>query len=361
MKVFFFLENIKKSYNLLLIANKFSVNKNSKIIFLYNNTAKDYQLYLNDLIKAFPFFNFIYYEKYVEEKNDFQSDLFFMHELYSQDAISYINNFKSNSKNIVLSYNVGLDEIDKNLARIQYDKVLTFNKPFILYLIKNRKCNFYKTDEIINLGDISQFKNIIEHERIDYLIFLPTKMVYENNSDKFNFLMDFDNYLNKINEFIYFKIHPGLKESYFHSNSIYFNILKPFVTFVPTLFLTSAFKIFSFNTNISKLIIALYYKKIIKNQKLKLLDYPFLPIELYLNQIKIELAGSYSNTLISSSFLDLKIVLFGRKSIPDKSFKRNQVFDSRKYLKLNMNYFYNIKENNYILKSEKQTSSFFID
>ena len=237
MKTFFFLENVKKSYNLLLIANKFFTNKNSKIIFLFFFTAKDYQLYLNDLIKAFPFFNFIYYEKYVEEKNDFQSDLFFMHELYSQEAISYINNFKSNSKNIVLSYNVGIDKIDKSSTRIQYDKVLTFNKPFILYLIKNRNCELYKNSDIINLGDISQFKNIIEHERIDYLIFLPTKMVFENHSDKFNFLIDFDNYLNKINEFVYFKIHPGLKESYFHSNSIYFNILKPFVTFVPSLFL----------------------------------------------------------------------------------------------------------------------------
>lgn len=361
MKTFFFLENIKKSYNLLLIANKFFINKNSKIIFLYNKTANDYQLYINDLKKAFPFFNFIYYKSYVENKNDLQSDLFFMHELYSQDAISYINNFKSNSKNIVLSYNVGLDLIDISSSKIHHDKILTFNKPFILYLIKKRNCELYKKSDIINLGDISQFKNIIEHERIDYLIFLPTKMVFENYSDKFNFLIDFDNYLNKINKFVYFKIHPGLKESYFSSNSIFYNILKPFISFIPRLFLKSTIQIFSFNKNISKLIIAVYYNKIIKNQKLKLLNYPFLPIELYLNQIKIELAGSFSNTLISTSFLDLKIVLFGRKTIPDKSFKKDKVFDSKKYLKLNMHYFFNEDENTYVFKSKKQKSSYFID
>jgi hypothetical protein len=137
---------------------------------------------------------------------------------------------------------------------------------------------------------------------------------------------------------IFYKAHQGKVESYFSSNLVLLNLF------------VSVFKIFNFkilslilffikNEKFVKFINLIIFNKLKDEFNLKNLRYPLLPIEFYLNMDNLTLIGSFSNTLITSSFLNIKFHLIGGNEIRSKFKKRNLVVDSSNHLKLNMSFF----------------------
>jgi hypothetical protein len=199
---------------------------------------------------------------------------------------------------------------------------------------------------ILRQIDFINSKNIfLNHSTIDFLIFMPTKMAFEKEIDVTNFLFELkeklDNY-NSLSSNIFYKSHQGNVENYFTSKSTLINFLIYLTKIIP---LNILFKITSFFKSdlIIKFFNILIFNKLKSNYKIKSLLYPLLPIEMFLNLVNIKLIGSFSNTLITSSYLNKTFELIGQKDIKTKFSKRNLIFDSSNYLKLNMSFFLNDK------------------
>jgi hypothetical protein len=242
----------------------------------------------------------------------------------------------------LLNNNSGIYEHDYSVLSLNPDYFLIWNCNFINFLLLKRqsllldyKSKFKKLDFV----SMSNFRFI--HPIVDYLIFMPTKMAFEKEIEITDFLMDLSQKLERVSflsDNVYFKDHQGRVNNYFFSNSKIFNVLISifsFLTLKSLFFLSRLIKVDSF----IRFLNAAIFCKLKSQYKLKNLLYPLLPIELYLNLNSIKLIGSFSNTLITSSFFECDFEPIGQLDVKTRFMKRNINVDSSIYLKLNMSFF----------------------
>ena len=357
----YFLEDIRKSYYLLYIyySNNNKCIENS--IFIYNDKIDKYYLYLLDFKKAFPDVNIVSIDEYMELYNFKINYVFLNLTVYSSKSKNFLLKLEREKLFVILNNNSGLHEHERSVLDLNPDLFLFWNPDFIYYLLKSRKSlllNFESKFEFINLA---LDKNLlINHSAIDYLIFFPTKMAFECETDVTKFLFDLNEKLCKyslLSNNIFYKAHQGKVENYFSTNLAFLNLF------------TSVFRFFNLNIlfffvylikyeNFVKFINMIIFDKLKEKFNLKNLDYPLIPIEFYLNMKNLSLIGSFSNTLITSSFLNIKFELIGIKDIRSKFKKRDLIVDSSIHLKLNMSFFLNENKSYHFNRTSFENRSF---
>lgn len=351
--IVFYLNDIRKSFHMLSLY--FSLIEKEPIkefsIVYSNKNSKFSSKYLDDLKSAFFNLNFISLEVFLIKKNS-TIDLFFYDlDFYSKLDIQRISKININKKILLLNNNIGTSSQEISSLNLNPEKYLVWNYEFISHLInsKNSKIKLC-SDKTLYYEDHFSIAQLINHEKIDILFFLPTRLSFKNEFEITKFLMDLSLYLKINKNEVFFKPHQRAIDNYLIPNSKIILILSKVVSRFPTYLISILIKLVSFN-NIIKFFNYSMFAKISRKYKFKHLKFPLIPIEFYLTFIKDEIIGGFSNTLIISSYFDIHSTLFGSKTIPRNFIKKGKVVESSQYLQTNMNFFKN-DQNNYMFSKK---------
>jgi hypothetical protein len=337
----FFLEDIRKSFNLINLFYFINKNNAHNDIFIYNDKIENTFFYLNDFQLAFPYVTIISIDEYKDSLN--LDTVYLNHTKYDDRSIHFLSSLKSKKVVVLLNNNSGISEIDLSIKKLNPDTYIIWNTNFIYFLLKNRNSILLNdSDKFRTLNYILPNYQFFNHKKIDYLIFMPTKMAFEHEKDLNNFLYDLKNLLqdNRFNnKNIYFKSHQGKKENYLSSNFLFFKVL---ISVFSILNIENLFKLsilLKNNSLLLRIFNIIIFKKLKHSHNFLELEFSLLPIEFYTNLITDSFIGSFSNTLIISSFFNKKVELLGDKEIKSKYYKRNIKVNSSLFLKLNMSFF----------------------
>ncbi|GEM_PF-6482228 len=343
----FYLEDIRKSFHFVYY-QAFQTPNHTKDIFVYNSKIRDTKSYLSDLKAAFPQASFVEQSLFIPERH-IQHELYLNHTTYSSESLAFLKSLNWAKKLMFLSNNVGLKDQDKAALAISPDEYIIWNAAFIYHLLKARKSILLEHQDKFRFIDFIENKSLIEHKKIDTLIFAPTRMCFEREHSITSFLFNMRDYLKSIpeQEEVYFKPHQGIKENYLETNKVYIKIIVSFLSVLHYSFLSAAASFFKQSNSLVKIINYTLFKKIKYSHRFKSLEFPLIPIEFYIPLVKTSLVGGFSNTLITAAYLNKEVNLLGLKRIPKSVIKRGANIDSAKFLKLNMKFFFDTTENQY--------------
>ena len=341
----YFLNDIRKSYYLLSF---YFYNNENSIIIIKDNISDD-NIYFRQLIEVFPKLTFVKQNNFVS-KNHIEISLYVNFSFYTDDVILFIKNLNCKDISVILDPNIGIDIQEKTVLELNPTNFICWNSKYINYLISNRNSLirpengyvFKDVDFILN-------KPLFNHPEIDFLIFFPTQMAFKNKLDITYFIFDLYILCKNIgiNDRIYFKMHSGSEKHYLNSNNIFFHFITTFFFFLPISFIKVLVFLFRSQKKVIDILNFLLLDKLISKFKLKNLNFSHLPIEFYFPFVKNKIIGRYSNTLIISSFFNIKVEICGKLNIPKLITKRNITVSTNNHLHLNMNFFYNYQKNKY--------------
>ena len=351
--IVFYLNDIRKSFYMLSLY--FSLTEKESIkefSIVYSNKNSKFSLeYLNNLKLAFINLNFVSIEDFLINKNSSVELFFYDLDFYTPADIERISRIKIFKKILILNNNVGIPSQEISSFNLKPKKYLVWNHEFISHLIKSRNSKIIlNSKNTIYYKDHLSKVSMINHEKIDILFFLPTRLSFKNEFETGLFLDDLSLYLKINKNEVFFKPHQRAIDNYLIPNSKIILILSKVVSRFPTYLISLLSKLVSSN-NIIKFLNYSKFAKISRKYKFKHLKFPLIPIEFYLTFIKDEIIGGFSNTLIISSYFDIHSTLFGSKTIPCNFIKRGKVVESSQYLQTNMNFFKN-DQNNYMFSKK---------
>ena len=130
--------------------------------------------------------------------------------------------------------------------------------------------------------------------------------------------------------------HQANINSYSNANSKISLIAKTISFFSPFFLIEFLIKIVR-NKKIYKFFLLLYLSKIEEKFNICKLPYPHINIEFYLHSADT-LIGGFSNTLFFGSFFNKNIILLN-DYIPDAILKQGEKFETKNFLKTNMEFF----------------------
>lgn len=340
--IVFFLNDVRKSY--YMISLFFSLEKSiNKSIFVYNEDQSKFSFgYLNSLKKTFFKLRFISLKEFL--KNNKKVKLFFFDlDFYSKSDLRNISKIDVSKKILLLNNNVGIEAQENSSLLLKPDKYIVWNKNFIYHLIKSRKSKInLQTTKTIYYNKHINKNFLFEHKNIDYLFFLPTKLSFQDQKDIGIFLIDVYDFLSNNKFKVYFKPHQRAQENYLIPKSKFITYLTYIISRLPFNFFSFVLK-FSHLENLNKFLNYSLFAKIKVDFHFESLRYSLIPIEFYFPFIKKKIIGGFSNSLIISSYLNIKVKLFGNNKIPLNFIKKKKVISSEIYLKTNMDFF---KHNN---------------
>jgi hypothetical protein len=341
----YYLNDIRKSYYLISLYSYH--NENSLIII--NDNILDNNIYFRQLLEVFPKCNFIKQSDFIS-KNYTHINLYVNFSYYTDDVIYFIKNLNCKDISVILDPNVGIDIQEKTVLDLCPTNFICWNSKYINYLITNRNSlirseNGYVIKEVNFIFN----KPLFNHPDIDILIFFPTQMAFANNLDLSYFIFNLFSLCKKIgaNENIYLKMHNGSEKHYLDSNNLFFHFIAKLFFILPKSIIKLLVIVFKSQKKALEVLNFILLNKLVSKYKFKNINYTHIPIEFYFPFVKKKIIGRYSNTLIISSYFNLKAEICGKINIPKLITKRNLTVSTNNHLELNMNFFYNQKKNKY--------------
>ena len=341
----YFLNDIRKSYYLLSF---YFYNNENSIIIIKDNISDD-NIYFRQLKEVFPKLSFVKQKKFV--LTDYSDiSLYVNFSFYTDDVILFIKNLNCKDISVILDANVGQSIQEKSVLELNPSNFIRWNSKYINYLLSNRN-SLIRPENVYIFKDVDFILNkpYFYHPEIDFLIFLPTQMAFENKLDLTYFIFDLHILCKNIgkNDKIYLKMHSGSEKHYLNSNNIFFHFITTILFFLPMSFIKVLVFLFRSQKRAIDIFNFILLDKLISEFKLKNLNYSHLPIEFYFPFVTNKIIGRFSNTLIISSYFNIKVEICGKLKIPKMITKRNLTVSTNNHLYLNMNFFYNHKKNNY--------------
>lgn len=333
----YYLEDIRKPYFLISYYKFF--NQNSTIYYSNKYDEK----YIKSIRHHFPEIKFEDISQFNYMKSVFSIVIDFTE--LSGKTLQHISKINHKKIIVLLNPNIGKHEnIYKKLINVEY---VSWNKTFTQYLIKARLSSL-KSNDIKIVKYVKQIK-YLGIPFFDNLIFLPTWMNFESYDSYFYFLKNLHKVLNnRPDEISYIKHHQATVGGYTKKSGLTKQII----------FLLSFFISFKFLHNynvvksdlINKLFSLIFLEKLIRKFNLNELTEPNISAEFFFPYANT-LIGGHSNTLIVASYFSKNIITLTDK-IPDSILKNNKTFETKKYLKINMEFFKEIDSGKYVFNNK---------